>query len=106
MNWKKTILLITSLLLAGLFTAWLLAPHVEDFDSAGSPLHGRQPLSISFSRPMNSESIEFDFNIDPLLPGELIWNEALNKFTFIPFNSIQKPDPELSCLYWGINPGP
>ena len=87
MNWKKTILLITTLLLAGLFTAWLLAPRVEDFDSEGSPLHGRQPLSISFSRPMNPESIEFDFNIDPILPGELNWNEALNKFTFIPHKS-------------------
>ncbi|MCK4490041.1 MAG: hypothetical protein KAU23_07265, partial [Anaerolineales bacterium] len=89
MKWKRTAFLIATILLVGfgLFTAWLLAPRVEIIEPVGSPLHGRQPLSISFSRPMNPESIEFNFNIDPLLPGELNWNEGLNKFTFIPHKS-------------------
>jgi Tol biopolymer transport system component len=87
MNRKTALILITALLLAGLFTIWLLAPRIEDFEPVDSPLHGQQPLSISFSRPMNPESMELNFNIDPLFPGELNWNEALNKFTFIPHKS-------------------
>jgi len=55
MKWKRTAFLIATILLVGfgLFTAWLLAPRVEIIEPVGSPLHGRQPLSISFSRPMN-----------------------------------------------------
>lgn len=87
MKWKTALILVTALLLAGLFTAWLLAPRIENFEPVDSPLHGLQPLSISFSRPMNPESIELNFNIDSILPGEFYWNETLNKFTFIPQKS-------------------
>ena len=100
MKWKWTTFLIAVLLLAGLFTTWLLSPRVEDIESVDSPLHGRQPLSISFSRPMNPESIDLNFNIGPLLQGELNWNESLHKYTFIP--TISWPSGEYNVVQ--LNP--
>jgi len=87
MKWKTALILIAALLLAVLLSAWLLAPRVEDFEPGESPLHGLQPLSISFSRPMNPETVESNISFQPPIQGDFTWNESLNKISFVPHKS-------------------
>lgn len=93
MKWKIALILIAVLLLTVLLTAWLLAPRVEEFDPGESPLHGLQPLSISFSRPMNPETVESNISFQPPIQGDFSWNESLNKISFVPHTSWPPGEP-------------
>ncbi|MEE9599720.1 MAG: hypothetical protein V3V66_04585, partial [Anaerolineales bacterium] len=93
MKWKFAAYLIAALLLVVLLFAWLLAPRVEDFEPIESLLHGVQPLSISFSRPMNPETVEFNILFQPHIQGEYSWNESLNKVSFVPQKSWPPGEP-------------
>ena len=93
MKWKIAPFLIAALLLAVLLTAWLLAPRVEGIEPVESPLHGVQPLSISFSRPMNPETVESNILFQPPIQGNFSWNEKLNKVSFVPRKSWPPGEP-------------
>ena len=72
------------LLLILALTGWQLTPRIEVFSPAEGDLHGRMPIVISFSRVMNSASVESALTILPGQPGEYSWNEDLNQLTFSP----------------------
>jgi len=86
MKWKFAVYLIAALLLAVILLAWL-APRVDDIEPIESSLHGVQPLSISFSRPMNPETVESNILFQPHIQGEYSWNESLNKVSIVPQKS-------------------
>ncbi|MCJ7718111.1 MAG: Ig-like domain-containing protein [Anaerolineales bacterium] len=87
MKWKTALILIATLLLSVIFTAWLIAPRVEKFEPAASPLHGQQQLSLSFSRPMNPETVESNISFEPPIQGDFTWNETLDRVIFSPHKS-------------------
>jgi len=87
MRWKIGLALgIVFLLIIGLIS-WQLAPRVEGVEPSEGVLHGRQPLMISFTKPMNEGSVENQIVLEPYQPGEFSWNEDLNQLTFTPNKS-------------------
>ena len=68
-------------------TSWQLSPRVSSISPADDALHGSQPIVITFSRPMDPESVEsrLTFSIDR--PGDFIWNEDLKQVRYQPFST-------------------
>ena len=87
MRWKIGLALGIVVLLILILIGWQLAPRVEGIEPSERELHGRQPLVINFTRPMDSDSVESQISLEPYQPGEYIWNNDLNQLTFIPNKS-------------------
>jgi hypothetical protein len=66
---------------------WIYAPRVEDIQPFPDPLHGRQPIQITFSRPMNPARVEGAFSTKPLLKGEFAWDDTRQTLTFTPLEA-------------------
>ncbi len=101
MNWKLALILIVALVVGGLIIGWQLAPHIEDIDPAKKSLSGRQPLKITFSRPMNPDSLESNFVLDPSIRGKFSWTEMFDEVTFTP----DKPWPSGKTISVQISSG-
>lgn len=101
MNWKLASILIVALVVGGLIIGWQLAPHIEDIDPAKKSLSGRQPLKITFSRPMNPDSLESNFVLDPSIRGKFSWTEMFDEVTFTP----DKPWPSGKTISVQISSG-
>lgn len=67
-----------------LVTGYIYAPRVEDIRPYPEPLHGRQTIQISFSRPMNPDSVEAAFSTQPRQKGAFAWDEPRQTLTFTP----------------------
>lgn len=65
-------------------SAWFLRPEVQTLQPAEGPLHGRQPLQITFSRPMLPASVENHLEITPSPDLELTWDESYQILTVLP----------------------
>lgn len=87
MRWKIGLTLGFIVLLIIALIGWQLAPRIEGLEPLEAELHGRQPLIIKFTRPMDIESVESRINIQPPQPGLYSWNEDNNQLTFTPSKS-------------------
>jgi Tol biopolymer transport system component len=74
------VLLVT---LLGL-TAWLLSPKIVSLQPQEGPLHGQQPLQITFSRPMQAESVRAHLTLQPELDSLLRWDQDGKQLTIQP----------------------
>lgn len=79
-------LLILGFLLAAGVAAWWISPRVVNVDPAPTvgAIPGRQPLTITFTRPMRGESVEERLTLTPSRTGEAVWNQAGTTLTFTP----------------------
>ena len=84
MNWRSGLILGIVVLIAGMLFGWGLAPRINEFQPSDSPLFSRQPLVISFSRPMNPVSMDSHFDLDPYVAGSLLWNDKFTELRFTP----------------------
>lgn len=87
MNWKTWVILAAVILAAGLIGAWQMTPRVLAVEPAGEELHGRQALTVQFSRPMNPTSVKEHLSLTPELAASLSWNQAADQLTYLPENS-------------------
>lgn len=87
MKWKIGLILGFILLLILVLIGWQLAPRIKGIEPSEEDLHGRQPLVISFTRPMYDDSVENWFDMDPNQPGEYSWNDESTQLTFTPNRS-------------------
>ncbi|NQS91858.1 MAG: Ig-like domain-containing protein, partial [Chloroflexi bacterium] len=84
MKWKTWLFLGIGLFLICLLIGWQLAPIVEEIQPSVADIHGRQPIQISFSRPMEPTSFESHFILSPSTAGVLTWNDDATLVTFTP----------------------
>jgi Tol biopolymer transport system component len=84
MNLKTGGILLFVLVIVGLLIGWQLAPSVEEIQPAEGELRGHQPLQISFTREMDTNSVEAGINLEPGLSGDFSWDPNLQTLTFIP----------------------
>ena len=68
-------------------TSWQLSPKVSSISPANEALHGSQPIVITFSRPMDPESVESRLTFSVTQPGDFLWSEDLKRVTFQPFST-------------------
>ncbi len=87
MSWRKWGIFGVVVLLLGVISAWQLAPRVVVLELDEPELHARQPITIRFSRPMNTASVEEQFTLLPDISGKITWNEEIDKFSFTPDQS-------------------
>ncbi|MBS3752784.1 MAG: PD40 domain-containing protein [Anaerolineales bacterium] len=83
MNWKKILGIIGLIIPMLLITGWVFSPRITGFNP-NQPLHGRQPIQITFSRSMDAESVERHLSIQPGQEGDFQWNESQKSLTFTP----------------------
>lgn len=84
MNWKIWVFLVAGLFLAGLVLGWQMSPQVESLDPGQNNLHGRQPISIQFNRPMDQAGVEQRLTFTPPQPGMISWNPESDRMSFVP----------------------
>lgn len=84
MNWKRLFSYLGFVVLLALVAGWVLAPRARGITPQDSPLHGRQPLQITFNRPMDNASTERSLSIDPPREGEITWGDGGRTLTFTP----------------------
>ncbi len=87
MNWKTGLILGFILLIFGLILGWQLAPRIQDLQPSDSSLFSRQPLVITFSRPMDPISMDSHFILEPSLGGDLLWNDQFTQLRFTPYKA-------------------
>lgn len=87
MNWKNGSWIALGVLAAGLLIGWQLSPRVSAISPLGEEdIQGRQPLTIQFNRPMESESVEGSLEIIPALEGKISWDDEGKLISFSPQN--------------------
>ncbi|MFO8036428.1 MAG: hypothetical protein R6U57_07375 [Anaerolineales bacterium] len=84
MDWKRLLPLLGLALLLLLVMGWIYAPRVKGVQPLLEPLHGRQPIQITFTRPMDPDSVEQALATQPLQKGEFGWDESRQTLTFTP----------------------
>lgn len=84
MNWKTWFFLGVGLVVISLLIGWQMAPRVEEIKPSTGDLHGRQPIQVSFSRPMKPTSFETHLILSPSMAGVLTWNDDATLLTFTP----------------------
>jgi Tol biopolymer transport system component len=82
---RRTLSTVLALLLTLLgLTAWLLSPKIAALQPQEGPLHGQQPLQITFSRPMRPESVRAHLILQPELDSQLRWDQDGKQLTIQP----------------------
>ncbi len=72
-----------ALVLTGEIPLW--APYVTALDPApGSSLLPTTSLTITFDQPMDPESAQDAFSLEPAVPGTFRWNQDYTQMTFVP----------------------
>jgi Tol biopolymer transport system component len=84
MNRKTVLILGVGVLAICLLAVWQLTPRVIAVEPDGLELHGRQPVTILFSRPMDPASVESLITLTPSLAGKITWNEEAVQLTYLP----------------------
>ena len=87
MRWKIGLAIGFVLLLALLLVGWQMSPRIERIEPPEGELHGRQPLVFSFTRAMDTNSVENLISAKLSQPGEFSWNNDFNQLTFTPNRS-------------------
>jgi hypothetical protein len=87
MRWKIGLILGFVVLLIIILVGWQLAPRIEGLEPSEGELHGRQPLMISFTRSMDSESVENQISLVPSQPSVYSWNEDNTRLILTPNKS-------------------
>lgn len=79
------LLILLAFLAAGV-AVWGMAPRVVVVSPASDvdPLLGQQPLQITFSRSMNTKSVEERLSSQPSQSGTVSWNQSQDSMTFVP----------------------
>lgn len=84
MNWRTWILIAIALLVAGLLAGWQLSPHIVEVLPPDSEIQGHQPLTITFNRAMDPQSVEEYLEISPPYDGLFSWDPEFQSMTFTP----------------------
>ncbi len=84
MKWKIGLGLAVVVLLILVVIGWQLTPRIEGVEPTDGELHGRQAIMISFTKPMNGDSVESRLDLNPSQSGEYIWNDDNKQLTFTP----------------------
>ncbi len=87
MRWKIGLVLGFVVLLIIILVGWQLAPRIEGLEPSEGELHGREPLMISFTRPMDRESVENQISLVPSQPSVYSWNEDNTRLILTPNKS-------------------
>jgi len=87
MNGKRILSIFALLGLLALTAGWVIAPRTTGIRPQGEELHGRQPITISFSRTMDQASIEENFSTRPHRDGSYLWDPSQQEMTFVPDQS-------------------
>ncbi len=67
-----------------LVIGWIYAPRIKGIQPHHKPLHGRQPIQISFTRSMNPASVERGFSTQPSQKVHFQWDDSLQTLTLTP----------------------
>ena len=77
-------LIAIAVLVGGLLIGWQLSPRVDQSSPSSAEIRGSQPLTISFNRRVDPQSIEAILEISPALDGEISWDADHLQMTFTP----------------------
>lgn len=78
------ILVLICLIIGVIFAGDRAAPHVRDFNWQGKQIGAdNNKFILTFSRPMNRESVETNLQIEPLLPGKFSWSGGRMAYTLL-----------------------
>lgn len=67
----------------------LKEPFVEEFAPQGTGIHEDAAIAVKFTLPMNQQSVESHFSIDPKIEGTFKWAD-MNSFTYTPKDKLPK----------------
>lgn len=84
MNGKRLLSIAGLLILLALVLGWIFSPRVTALQPQGREYHGKQPITITFTRPMDQESVESALSFQPSQEGEFQWNDSSQSLTFTP----------------------
>ena len=78
-------LIAIAFLIGGTLIAWQLSPRIDQSLPLSDEIRGTQPLTISFNRRIDAQSVEAILEINPTIDGEISWDADKRQMTFTPY---------------------